>query len=132
MSEHLVVNDTRTGVFIVRNFERVICIWGAVFKIDLMNKEDDGFGGEKCVEYQNRCKVKIHRAPGGVPILLPRRRCVCLLPKTIRRFEEENQVRCVPVELRDLNSRADSEFGKTWLQLNLKERLNILEWLATE
>lgn len=124
------VTDERTGVFIVRNSERVICVWGAVFKIDLTHKEDDGFGGEKCVEYQNkRCKVKIHRAAGGVPILLPRT-CVCLLPKTILRFEQENQVRCVPVKQRALDTMALSECGRPWRELTAKERLQVLEWIA--
>jgi hypothetical protein len=67
-------------------------------------------------------------------VLLTKRgnRSSFLTGKTLRKFEQETGLQVKSVDLSDLDSRADSEFGKTWLQLNLKERLNILEWLATE
>jgi hypothetical protein len=122
MSEHL-VNDTRSGVMLVRNSERLVAVWAQCYRIDRSLQPD---------EREVRLRVRIHRGKRGAPILMTKRgwRSSFMTGKTLRRFELESGVQVKPVELRDLNSRADGEFGKSWLELTGDERLEILEWIA--
>jgi hypothetical protein len=53
-----------------------------------------------------------------------------LTGRTLLRFELETGLQVKPVELRDLDSKAAGEFGKSWLELTGDERLEILEWIA--
>jgi hypothetical protein len=123
MSEHLVANDNRSGVMLVHNSERLVAVWGQVYKIDRQLQPD---------ERECRLRVRIHRGERGAPILLTKRgwRSSFLTGKTLRRFEIETRLQVKAVEFRDLDSRADGEFGKSWLELTAKERLEILEWIA--
>ncbi len=122
MSEHL-VTDARTNVFVVRDSQRIVAVWGQVYKIDRSLQPD---------EIEVRRRVRIHRGERGAPILLTRRgkRSSFLTGRTLRRFEIETGLQVHPVELRDLDSRADGEFGRKWAALNAVERLRILEWIA--
>jgi hypothetical protein len=123
MSEHLVVNDTRSGVMLVRNGERLVAVWAQCYRVDRSLQPD---------EREVRLRVRIHRGQRGVPVLLTKRgrRSTFLSGKTLRRFEEENGVVCKPLPLADLNSKADGMFGRRWTELNAKERLQVLEWIA--
>jgi hypothetical protein len=115
--------DQRSGVFIVRDAERVIAVWGQVYKIDRQLQPD---------EYECRLRVRIHRGERGAPILLTKRgrRSSFLTGRTLRRFELETGLLVRAVELRDLDSKAAGQFGKSWQELTAKERLEILEWIA--
>jgi hypothetical protein len=118
-----VVNDTRSGVMLVHNSERLVAVWAQCYRIDRSLQPD---------ERECRLRVRIHRGERGAPILLPKRgwRSSFLTGKTLRRFEIETGLQVKAVEFRDLDSRADGEFGKSWLELTAKERLEILEWIA--
>ena len=118
-----VVNDTRTGVMLVHNSERLVAVWGQCYRIDRTLQPD---------EREVRLRVRIHRGERGAPILLTKRqwRSSFLTGRTLRQFELETGLQVKPVELRDLDSRADGEFGKSWLELTAKERLVILEWIS--
>jgi len=122
MSEHL-VTDTRTNVFVVRYSQRIVAVWGQVYRIDRDLQPD---------EHECRLRVRIHRGERGAPILLTKRgsRSSFLTGRTLRRFELETGLQVKPVELQDLDSRADGEFGRKWAALNAVERLRILEWIA--
>jgi len=122
MSEHL-VTDTRTNVFVVRDSKRIVAVWGQVYKIDRHLQPD---------EQEIRRRVWIHRGDRGAPILVTKRgmRSSFLTGRTLRRFELETGLQVKPVDLRDLDSRADGEFGRKWAALNAVERLRILEWIA--
>jgi hypothetical protein len=123
MSEHLVVNDTRSGVMLVHSGERLVAVWAQCYRVDRSLQPD---------EREVRRRVRIHRGERGAPILLTKRgqRSSFLTGRTLRRFEIETRLQVKPVELRDLDSRADGEFGRKWAALNAKERLRILEWIA--
>jgi hypothetical protein len=123
MSEHIVVSDIRSGVMLVRNRERVVAVWGQVYKIDRQLQPD---------ERECRLRVRIHRGERGAPVLLTKRgnRSSFLTGKTLRKFEQETGLQVKPVELRDLDSMAASEYGRSWRELTRKERLQVLEWIA--
>ena len=122
MSEHL-VTDTRTNVFVVRDSKRIVAVWGQVYKIDRHLQPD---------EQEIRRRVWIHRGDRGAPILVTKRgmRSSFLTGRTLRRFELETGLQIKAVELRDLDSRSDGEFGRKWVELTADERLEILEWIA--
>jgi hypothetical protein len=117
------MNDTRSGVMLVRNGERLVAVWAQCYRIDRSLQPD---------ECEVRARVRIHRGERGCPILLTKRgqRSSFLTGRTLRRFEEETGLQVKPVELRDLDSRADGEFCRKWAALNAVERLRILEWVA--
>jgi hypothetical protein len=121
--EKTVVTDTRTNVFVVRDSQCIVAVWGQVYKIDRHLQPE---------ERECRLLVRIHRGERGAPILLTKRgrRSSFLTGKTWRRFEIETGLQIKAVELRDLDSRADGEFGRKWAALNAVERLRILEWIA--
>jgi hypothetical protein len=123
MSEHLVVNDTRSGVMLVHNSERLVVVWAQCYCIDRSLQPD---------EIEVRRRVCIHRGERGCPILLTKRghRSSFLTGRTLRRFEDETGLRVKSVELRDLDSKAAGQFGRSWLELTPDERLEILEWIA--
>lgn len=122
MSEDFLVNDTRSGVMLVRDGERVVAVWQC-YRIDRSLHPD---------EFECHLRVRIHRGERGCPILLTKRgnRSSFLTGKTLRKFEREHGLQVKAVELRELDSRADGEFGKSWLELTGDERLEILEWIA--
>jgi hypothetical protein len=124
-SEHLVVNDTRSGVMLVRNSERLVAVWAQCYRIDRSLQPD---------EIEVRRRVCIHRGERGSPILLTKRgwRSSFLTGKTLRRFELETGLQVKPVDLGILNSMATSEYGRTWAELTSKQRLCLLEWLAED
>ena len=118
------VNDARSGVMLVRNGERLVAVWAQCYRIDRALHPD---------ERECRLRVHIHRGnKGGCPILVTKRgqRSSFLSGRTLRRFEEETGLNCKPVELRDLDSMAASEYGRPWRELTRKERLQVLEWIA--
>lgn len=108
---------------IARNSERLVAIWGNCYRID-RNLQSE--------EKEVKLKVTIHRGErGGAPILLAKRgRSSFLTGRTLRRFELETGLQVQPVELQELNSRADGGFGKSWPELTADERLVILKWIA--
>ena len=108
---------------LVRNRERLVVVWAQCYRVDRSLQPD---------EIEVRRRVCIHRGERGAPILLTKRgrRSSFLAGKTLRRFELETGLQVKPVELRDLDSRADGEFGRKWAALNATERLRILEWIA--
>lgn len=122
---HAFVNDARTGVMLVRNRERLVVVWAQCYCIDRSQQPD---------EREVRLRVRIHRGERGAPILLTKRgrRSSFFAGRTLRRFELETGLQVKAVELRDLDSRAAGEFGKSWLELTAKERLEILEWIAED
>lgn len=119
------VMDTRTNVFVVRDSQRIVAVWGQVYQIDRHLQPD---------ETECRLRIRIHRGERGAPVLLTKRghRSSFLTGRTLRRFELETGLQVKMVELRDLNSRADGEFGKSWQELTAKERLVILEWIGSD
>src|ERR1700693_4224175 len=123
MSEYLVVNDTRSGVMLVRNGERLVAVWSAVFQIDRSLQPD---------EKEVKLKVRIHRGERGAPVLLTKRgnRSSFLTGKMLRKFERENGLQVKPVDLGILNSMATSECGRPWRELTRKESLQVLQWLS--
>jgi hypothetical protein len=125
MSEHLVVNDTRSGVMLVRNGERLVAVLAQCYRVDRSLQPD---------EIEVRRRVRIHRGKCGCPILLTKRghRSSFLTGRTLRQFEQETGTNVRAVELRDLDSKAAGEFGKSWLELTGDERLEILEWISEE
>jgi len=123
MTASYLVNDTRTGVMLVHNSERLVAVWAQCYRIDRSLQPD---------EREVRLRVRIHRGERGCPILLTKRgyRSSFLTGRTLRRFEEETGLQVKPVELRDLDSKATGQFGKSWVELTADERLEILEWIA--
>src|SRR5260370_17939927 len=123
MSAHLVVNDTRSGVMLVRNSERMVAVWAQCYRVDR---------GLQPHEQEVHRRVRIHRGERGAPILLTKRGTLSsfLMGTTLRRFEIETGLRVTHVELRDLDSMADGEFDKKWAALNVVQRVRILEWIA--
>ncbi len=123
MSEDLLVNDDRSGVMIARNSEHLVAVWAQCYRVDRSLQPD---------EREVRLRVRIHRGKCGCPILLSKRgyRSSFLTGRTLRQFEKETGLQVKPVDLRDLDSRADGEFGRKWAALNAVERLRILEWIA--
>jgi len=108
---------------IARNSERLVAVWAQCYRIDRTLQPD---------EPEVRLRVRIHRGERGAPILVTKRgsRSSFLTGRTLRRFQLETGVKVKPVELRDLDARADGEFGRKWAALNAIERLRILEWIA--
>ena len=108
---------------IARNSEHLVAVWAHCYRIDRSLQPE---------ERECRLRVRIHRGERGSPILLTKRRwrSSFLTGKTLRQFELETGLQVKPVELRDLDSRADAEFGRKWAALNAAERLQILEWIA--
>jgi hypothetical protein len=123
MSEHHLGDDRRSGVMLVRNSERLVAVWAQCYRVDRTLQPDEP---EVCL------RVRIHRGERGAPILVTKRgrRSSFLTGRTLRRFELETGLQVKPVELRDLDSRADGEFGRKWAALNAAEHLRILEWIA--
>jgi hypothetical protein len=123
MTASYLVNETRSGVMIARNSEHLVAVWAQCYRIDRSLQPD-----ERAV----RLRVRIHRGKCGCPILLTKRghRSSFLTGRTLRRFEEEIGLQVKPVELRDLDSKATGQFGKSWVELTADERLEILEWIA--
>ena len=121
--EMIVVTDTRTNVFVVRDSQRIVALWGQVYKIDRHLQPD---------ERECRLRIRIHRGKHGSPILLTKRgnRSSFLTGKTMRKFEEETGLQVRPVQLRDLDTMATSEYERPWKELTRKERLQVLEWIA--
>jgi hypothetical protein len=119
----VIVNDTRTGVMIVRDSSRIVAVWASVFKIDRSLQPD---------EIEVRRRVRIHRGKFGCPILLTKRghRSSFLTGRTLRRFEQETGTNVKAVELQDLDTMAASEYGRPWRELTPKDRLQILEWIS--
>ena len=119
MTASYLVNDNRTGVMIARNSEHLVAVWANCYRLQPDEREVS-------------LRVRIHRGERGAPILLTKRgrRSSFLTGRTLRRFELETGLQVLPVELRDLDSRADGEFGRKWEALNAVERLRILEWIA--
>jgi hypothetical protein len=118
-----VVNDTRSGVMLVRNSERLVAVWAQCYRSDRSLQPD---------ERECRLRVRIHRGKCGAPILMTKRgqRSSFLTGRTLHQFEAETGLQVKPVELRDLDSKAAGQFGKSWLELIADERLEILEWIA--
>lgn len=123
MSAHLVVNDTRTGVMLVKNRERLVAVWAQCYRIDRSLQPD---------EIEVRRRVCIHRGRRGAPILLTKRGHLSsfVTGRTLRRFELETGLQVRPVQLRDLDTMAISECGRPWEELKHKERLQVFEWIA--
>jgi len=118
-----VVNDTRSGVMLVHNSARLVAVWAQCYRIDRTLQPD---------EREARLRVRIHRGERGCPILLTKRghRSSFLTGRRLRQFQEETGLQVKPVELRDLDSMAASEYGHPWRELKRKERLQVLEWIA--
>jgi hypothetical protein len=118
-----VVNDTRSGVMLEHNSERLVAVWAQCYRIDRTLQPD---------ECEVRLRICIHRGKHGSPILLTKRgnRSSFLTGKTLRKFEEKTGLQVKPVELRDLDTMATSECGRPWRELTRKERLQVLEWIA--
>ena len=117
------VTDTRANVFVVRDSQRIVAVWGQVYKIDRHLQPE---------ERECRLRVRIHRGERGAPVLLTKRgnRSSFLTGKTLRKFEQETGLQVKPVDLRDLDSMSTSEYERPWRELTRKERLQILEWIA--
>src|ERR1700741_1431989 len=122
MSEHLLVNDNRSGVMLVRDGERVVAVWQC-YCVDRSLQPH---------ERECRLRVRIHRGERGAPILVTKRgnRSSFLTGKTLRKFEQETGLQVRPVQLRDLDTMATSEYGRPWRELTAKESLEIMEWIA--
>jgi hypothetical protein len=122
-STTFLVNDTRSGVMLVRNSQALVAVWAHCYRIDRSLQPD---------ETEVRLRVRIHRGERGCPILLTKRgyRSSFLTGRTLRRFELETCLQVKAVELRDLDSKAAGQFGKSWVELTSDERLEILEWIA--
>jgi hypothetical protein len=123
MSEQLLVNDTRSGVMLVHNRERLVVVWAQCYRVDRSLQPD---------ELEVRLRARIHRGKCGCPILLTKRgyRSSFLTGRTLRQFEKETGLQVKAVDLRDLDSMATSEYERPWKELTRKERLQVLEWIA--
>jgi hypothetical protein len=118
----MIVDDRRTGVWLVRRDGKLLCLWSSVYLVDKNLQPDER-------EMRHR-KIRIHRAARCAPILVPRRLSPFLTGMTLRRFELETGLKVTPFELRDLDSRSEGAFDRKWAALNAVERLRILEWIA--
>src|SRR5258708_18929963 len=116
MSEHLAVNDTRSGVMLVHNSERLVAVWAQCYRVDRSLQPD---------EIEVRRRVCIHRGERGAPILLTKRgrQSSFLTGRTLRRFELETGLQVKPVELRDLDSQDAGQVGKSWLGFTAEQHL---------
>jgi hypothetical protein len=119
----MIVEDNRTGVMVVRDRSRLIAVWSNCYQVSRQLFPD---------EYECLLRVRIHRGGRGAPILLTKRgrRSSFLTGRTLRRFELDTGLQVKAIELRDLDSRADGEFGRKWAALHAAERLQVLEWIA--
>ena len=123
MTASYLVNDTRSGVMVARNSERLVAVWAHCYQVSRQLFPD---------EYESRIRVRIHRGDRGAPILVTKRgwRSSFLTGRTLRRFELETGLQVKPVDLGILNSMAASECGRPWRELTAKERLQVLEWIS--
>jgi hypothetical protein len=123
MTATYLVNDTRSGVMIARDRERLVAVWAQCYRIDRSLQPD---------EIEVRRRVFIHRGRRGAPILLTKRGHLSsfVTGRTLRRFELETGLQVRPVQLRDLDTVAASDFGRTWRELEPNERLQVFEWIA--
>ncbi len=118
-----------TGVWRVRtqNDRRLICIWSGVHTVDWHNVERDEFGQEKLVEHVSRCRVKIHRAAGSVPILVSKTgRSSWYRWETIREFQRRNSFIAAHIAVRELDSTSIALFGVQWNQCSYQQCLETL------
>lgn len=108
---------------VARNSEHLVAVWAQCYRIDRSLQPD---------EREVHLRVCIHRGERGAPILLTKRgrRSSFLTGRTLRRFELDTGLQVKAIELRDLDSRADGEFGRKWAALDAAERLQVLEWIA--
>lgn len=91
--------------------------------------QDSDFGGEpveKFLERSSTCRVRLHCTPRGIPAMLSKHPRIFSRIK-LRAFQDEHQVICLPVPRTWLESLAESEHGRTWLQLAEKEKLALLD-----
>ena len=117
------MNDTRSGVMLVYNHERLVTVWAQCYQIDRSLQQE---------EHECRLRVRIHRGNRGVPILVTKRgkRSSFLTGSTLRRFERETGLQVRPVDLDILNGLVTSEYGCAWAELDQRQRLQILERIA--
>src|SRR5260370_42380761 len=99
MSEDILVNDTRSGVMLVHNSERLVAVWSQSYLIDRSLQPD---------EREDRRRDRIHRGERGAPILLTKRgrRSSFLTGRTIRKFEAETGLRVKAIKYPSLDRQA--------------------------
>lgn len=134
--------DDRSGVFIVQNAQRsVIALWAGVYQArsreDQLNELRDRFPNadeKNCrahLERDSRCHVHLERTPRGVPVVLSKRGARILTNKKLREFQAEHQCSCYPVPRTFLESLSESEYGQAWTQLATKQKLGLLDVVAS-
>lgn len=112
--------DTRSGVFIVRDRERIVAVWSSVWIIDRELEPE---------QRPAKRRVQIKRTSNGVPVIFPKIQGhgTYLDHNMLHRFQVETGLRCQSVERRVLEQMAESEHGKRWVSLTLKQRLKLLD-----
>jgi hypothetical protein len=112
--------------------QKVIALWAGVFQA--RSREDQlkeiPTDAKGLLERDSRCRVHVEYTPGGVPVVLSKRGARILTRKKLREFQAEHQCFCQPVPRNVLESLSRSEYGQTWLQLQPKEKLYLLDFAA--
>jgi hypothetical protein len=94
--------------------------------------EDSNLWGEpveKLLERSSSCRVRLQRTPRGIPAMLSKHPRI-FSHRKLRAFQDEHQVICRPVPRTWLESLAESEHGRAWLQLSDNEKLALLDCIV--
>ena len=123
--------DDRSGVFILRKHEGDIAAILCGFFLALPRAEQLAeLGDEKLLEKSSKSRVRLHKTPNGIPVMMSRHPRVFPYRK-LQAFQDERQVICDPVPRDWLESLSETEYNnKPWLQLTRKEKLATLDRLA--
>lgn len=115
------MEDNRSGVFLIRDqAQRIVAVWSSVWMIDRQLQSDQG---------PTKYRVQVQRTRSGVPVVCPKihGHGNYLNFTMLRRFEAETGLACQSVERALLETMAESEHGKQWVGLTIKQRLKLLD-----
>lgn len=113
----------QTGVWLIREVstQRPVALWGSVYICQT-----------QCGEKPYRAPMMIHRTL-GIPVLFKKhRRSAFLTLRMLQRFKEETELDCKQLSLDGVERKSVSLYGKPFLNLNKKERLQVCLWVAEE
>ena len=114
-------------------WRKLIACWSNVFVIDRFNTETDEHQRARPIERPSRPRVKLHRAPGSVPIVVPKcGRSTFLFWKTIREFQRKANFIAALIEVSELDAKSRECFGLSWDQSDYAQSLEILCQIGKE
>jgi hypothetical protein len=136
------VQDNRSGVFIIRNSQQhLITLWAGVYQArtnaEQLAEIRDRFPNadekncRELFEKDSRCRVHLELTPRGLPVVLSKRGARILTNKKLREFQDEHQCKAFAVPRSFLESLSETEYNQTWTQLTTKQKLHLLDVIAS-